>query len=68
MTPFHFVLTVTLPGGKRVTASGRRMVPPGATRSVVVSQILEQLAAEMGVGRRQITVDFLSLERDDLGV
>ena len=44
------------------------MVPPGATRSVVVSEILGELAAEMGVGRRQITVDFLSLERDDLGV
>lgn len=68
MTPFYFVLTVTLPGGKRVTASGRRMVPPGATRSVVVSEILGELAADLGVGRRQITVDFLSLERDDLGV
>ncbi|MBO2531256.1 MAG: hypothetical protein CW348_15685 [Thermobifida sp.] len=68
MTPFHFVLTVTLPGGKRITASGRTTVVPGATRSAVVRDLLEQVAADMGVGRRQLTVDFLSLERDQLEV
>ncbi|GAB3211237.1 hypothetical protein GCM10027294_32730 [Marinactinospora endophytica] len=65
---FHYVLTLTLPRGQRVTAVGTTTVLPGATRSAVLDDLMRQMAEDLGCGPRQLIVDFFSLERDELGV
>lgn len=67
MTPFHYVLTYNVPAfGVRGTCRGNVDLPPGATRSGLLADLLQQMATEQRCSPGQIVIDFWSVERDAL--